>query len=33
LEIRRAPGMALTMEQGDAALILEEGKKPKLDDG
>jgi len=25
--------MALTMEQGDAALILEEGKKPKLDDG
>jgi hypothetical protein len=33
LEIRRALGMALTMEQGDVALILEEGKKPKLGDG
>ena len=33
LEIRRALGMALTMEQGGVALVLEEGKKPKLGDG
>jgi hypothetical protein len=32
LEIHRALGMALTTEQGDVALILKEGKKPKLGD-
>lgn len=32
LEVRRALGMALAMEEGGVALTLEEGRKPKLGD-